>query len=103
MINWTRVAELRTDLGDEGFDEVVELFLFEMEDKLDEMRIAGGIPTAADLHFLRGSSANLGFDELMGLCLAAERGEQQLTIEQILSCYSASKHDFKAKTLPSAT
>ena len=35
MIDWSRVEELRDKIGAEDFDEVVELFLSEVEDRID--------------------------------------------------------------------
>ena len=34
MIDWTKVAELRDEVGAQGFDEVIDLFLDEVEEAL---------------------------------------------------------------------
>lgn len=72
MIDWEQVNILRADLG-EGFDELVEVFLDEMDGAVARLdpsappeRIAG------DLHFLKGSALNLGFAAFAGLCAAGE-------------------------------
>jgi histidine phosphotransfer protein HptB len=77
MINWDRVAELRDEIGADGFVEVVELFLEEADEAV--VRLAGdrGAATAAglgaDLHFLKGSALNLGLVQLADLCQQGER------------------------------
>ncbi|WP_442970022.1 hypothetical protein [Roseovarius sp. ZX-A-9] len=38
MIDWSRVAELRSEIGAEDFDEVVELFLEEVEAEISVLR-----------------------------------------------------------------
>lgn len=35
MIDWTRVDELRDEIGTDCFDEVVELFIEEVETEID--------------------------------------------------------------------
>lgn len=75
MIDWQRVAELRDEIGATDFDEVVELFLTEVERALD------GLPEASDdaraleeqMHFLKGSALNLGFSALAMICGAGEQ------------------------------
>lgn len=65
LINWTRVHELREEIGDDSFDEVVTLFL----DESDSVIARGGAGfTPDDLHFLRGAALNLGFAELAAAC-----------------------------------
>ena len=38
MIDWARVSELRDEVGAEDFDEVVELFLEEVEEAIAALR-----------------------------------------------------------------
>ena len=75
MIDWSRVEELRDEIGAEDFDEVVELFLSEVEDRIDlALTKAESESFEEDLHFLKGSALNLGFDQFAQLC---DAGEQQ--------------------------
>ena len=55
MISWERVNELRNEIGAEDFQEVVELFLEEVEEVIERLRQTPD-PTSyeADLHFLKG-------------------------------------------------
>ncbi|WP_068298811.1 Hpt domain-containing protein [Pararhodobacter sp. CCB-MM2] len=72
MIDWSHVAELRSDMG-EAFDEVVEVFLQEVEEGLARLDPAGPAEDlAADLHFLKGAALNLGFREFAALCAQSE-------------------------------
>ena len=103
MIDWDRVSELRSEIGDDGFDEVVELFLDEVEEVV--MRL-GSKPDPAryeeELHFLKGSAWNLGFADFGALCQDGERkagaGRQaEIDIQAVLDCYGKSKQQFMSE------
>ncbi len=73
MIDWTRVADLYEDFGDEGFAEVVDIFLEESDEGV--ARLAHSRTPADDrssFHFLKGAALNLGFVELSRLCAEGE-------------------------------
>ena len=101
MIDWQRVVELRSEIGPEGFDEVLELFLDEVEgvvmrlgqrrEKLEE-----------ELHFLKGSAWNLGFAAFGAMCQDGERKavagrSDEIDVPAILDCYGKSKEIFLGK------
>lgn len=97
MIDWQRVDELRQEIGDEGFAEVVELFLDEVEEVMMRLR---STPQAAsyeeDLHFLKGSAWNLGFAAFGALCQDGERNAARgnaatVDIDAVLATYGESK------------
>ncbi|AUH64531.1 Hpt domain-containing protein [Paracoccus zhejiangensis] len=99
MIDWTRVLELREEVGQSEFAPVLELFMDEVEEIV--MRLSRDDPAklARDLHFLKGSAWNLGFAEFGALCQSSEtqtlRGQlAEISIKQIISCYSRSKQLF---------
>lgn len=103
MIDWERMAELRGEIGAEGFSEVVGLFLEEVEAVV--MRL-GNRPDPSrfeeDLHFLKGSAWNLGFAAFGALCqdgerMAAAGVAAKVDIAAILACYTASKSAFLAE------
>ena len=71
MINWSKVLELRNEVGAEDFDEVVELFLDEVDETISLLGQANR-SLEHDLHFLKGSALNLGFEEFSELCRAGE-------------------------------
>ena len=101
MIDWSHVDELRRDMA-EGFDEIVEVFLEEVDEG-----IAGLTPGSADaslaagLHFLKGAALNLGFADFAVLC---SDGEEQalkgnganVDLAQVRACYLASRQEFLA-------
>jgi histidine phosphotransfer protein HptB len=99
MIDWPRVTELRDEIGEEGFAEVVELFLDEVEDVIGRLATAPDpLRFEDDLHFLKGSAWNLGFQEMGRLCEAGERraadGDLSIDISAVLESYHRSKQAF---------
>ena len=72
MINESRIAELKADVGEDDFAEVVELFCEEVEGVLAELEITTQDALPEKLHFLKGSAQNVGLDQVARLCMAAE-------------------------------
>ncbi len=74
MIDWSRIHELRDEIGADDFQEVVDLFMSEVEDSLTDLRAASTDSSRLQeqLHFLKGSALNLGFKEMSQLCQAGE-------------------------------
>lgn len=73
LVNWDRVRVLRDEIGGDDLPEVVGLFLEEGDAvmaRLSAPQTAHQVE--ADLHALKGTALNLGFDALAGLCRAAE-------------------------------
>ena len=100
MIDWERVADLRSEVGEDDFFEVVDLFLEEVEEVIDRLTSS---PEPArfedDLHFLKGSALNLGFRHFSALCqtgekLAASGKGDQVEIATVLTSYHESKQVF---------
>lgn len=104
LIDWQRVAELRDEIGVEDFDEVVALFLTEAEATLN------ALPTppcnldalSEQLHFLKGSTLNLGFARLSTLCQAGELAitaglGATLDPAALRLCYARSREEFVAQ------
>ncbi|MDR0808834.1 MAG: Hpt domain-containing protein [Gemmobacter sp.] len=73
MIDWDRVSDLRSEIGEEGFTEVIALFLEETDEVIARLTGTSGGHLGSDLHFLKGSALNLGFRELAALCQEGER------------------------------
>jgi histidine phosphotransfer protein HptB len=100
MIDWTRVSDLRSEIGDDGFAEVVGLFLEEADEVIDRLtRAPRTLDLGSDMHFLKGSALNLGFCDLAALCENAERlaarGQVELIeLTPVLECYENSKIAF---------
>lgn len=100
MISWDRVNELREEIGDDDFGEVVEIFLDEVDETIDRLRVA---PDPArfedDLHFLKGCALNLGFDVFGKLCQegessAASQNIGEIDLPAVISVYESSKAEF---------
>jgi HPt (histidine-containing phosphotransfer) domain-containing protein len=100
VIHWDRVTELREEVGEDDFAEVVELFLDEVEGVLFRLRETPSRETLeSDLHFVKGSAMTLGFDDLSNLCqngerLAAQAQFDAIDLGEVLSTYEASKTEF---------
>ncbi|KUJ77383.1 Hpt domain-containing protein [Ruegeria profundi] len=74
MINWSRVRLLRDELGIGEFDEVVQVFLDEVQETIDRLqKDTNRIEFEQNMHFLKGSALNLGFDCFSKLCQDGER------------------------------
>ncbi|MGQ0565047.1 MAG: Hpt domain-containing protein [Gemmobacter sp.] len=102
MVDWTRVRELQDEIGADDFAEVVQLFLEETDDVV--ARLIAGPPMAeveALLHFLKGSSVNLGLATLAKLCADGERraagGQpQDIDLAAVAAAYARCKEEFLA-------
>lgn len=100
MIDWDRVAALREEVGAEDFDEVVELFLQEVDEEIETLAAQasqGGLPEK--LHFLKGSALSLGFREFSALCQDGEAALAQdpaasVDVEGLHSSYQSSRSSF---------
>jgi HPt (histidine-containing phosphotransfer) domain-containing protein len=100
MIDWTRVAELRSEIGEADFAEVIALFLEEADEVIARLRLGDRSRLAHDLHFLKGSALNLGLLGLAQLCHDGERacaqGRGQLVdLDQLLACHDQSRIQFR--------
>ncbi len=100
MIDWGRLAELRSEIGDDDLADVVTMFLAEADETVAV--IAGGLPDSqmeAQLHFLKGSALNLGLKDLSSLCQEGERQAGRgngaaVDPARIVNVYQASKAAF---------
>lgn len=73
MIDWSRVNELKEDFGEEGFAELLPVFVAEIEEALSQLSEANSAEeVASTCHFIKGSAANLGLQQLAELCATAE-------------------------------
>ncbi len=97
MIDWDRVAELRDEIGEADFSEVVSLFLEEADEVVAGLNVQDDAPTRrAALHFLKGSALNLGFRDLADLCQQGEKAPdmQAEALARLVACYNASRKGF---------
>lgn len=97
MISTERLDELKSEVGEDDFGEIVALFIAESDGIVGRLREAPG-PEAAEelLHALKGSALNLGFETLAALC---RQGEGQTAgtdawgarVDRLLDVYEQSK------------
>lgn len=100
MIDWSRIRELRSEIGEDGFDEVVCLFLEEADEVIARLSVGNGAAAlAADLHFLKGAALNLGFGRLSTLCQDGERragaGDLSIDLEAVRDAYATCRGEFE--------
>jgi histidine phosphotransfer protein HptB len=97
VISIERVQELRSEVGEDDFEEIVALFVAESDSILGRLRSVGDPAEAEELlHALKGSALNLGFDTLAGLCRqgrgeAAGSAEWPILFDHLLEVYRQSK------------
>jgi len=101
VINWVRIEELKDDIGAEDISDIVDLFLDEVEEVIERLRDGRQMASIEqDLHFLKGSALNLGFDRMGALCSKGEKqaaiGKADVPINQIIAVYDSSKIEFLA-------
>lgn len=103
MIDWGRVNTLRDEIGTEDFDEVVELFLDEVDEVIARLETAPDLTRLEeDLHFLKGSALGLGFRSFSALCQSGESqsakgNAAQVNLQEILDNYADSKRHFQTE------
>lgn len=95
-MDWARVKELHDDLGVEDFEEITALFLEEVEERLAILSGGRSTSVAEDLHFLKGSAANLGFSSFRTACEAMERSKDLSGLPELTATYRKSKTEFIA-------
>lgn len=100
MIDWTRIDTLRDEIGADCLQEVVDLFLEEVDATVAQLRGSDPVDDlGAQLHFLKGCALNLGFSDFAALC---QRGEAdcaqdsgaQIDLGALLACYDRSRAAF---------
>jgi len=69
MIDWIRINELRDEVGQDDFGDIVGVFFEEAQETLENLRRADTVVTLlGQLHFLQGSALNLGFSNFAAIC-----------------------------------
>jgi HPt (histidine-containing phosphotransfer) domain-containing protein len=72
MLNRSRIDELREEVGEDGFAEVLDLFCEEVEEVLAGLPEVPAPELPERLHFLKGSAINIGMEQVGDLCRTAE-------------------------------
>ncbi|MEL7252662.1 MAG: Hpt domain-containing protein [Pseudomonadota bacterium] len=96
MIDWDRVNQLKDEIGEEDFQEVVDMFLDEMNEEVDSLTPGmGAQDLEAKLHFLKGAALNLGFSAFADLCKTGEEAARDgqtdaIDTAAVMTCYKKS-------------
>ncbi len=97
MIDWARVDELRSEIGQDDFMEVVDMFLEEADGVIVQLTAPPDLSQVeSQLHFLKGSALNLGLSDLAALCQNGERQAAQgcaaaVNLHHVAEVYLASR------------
>ena len=100
MIDWDRVSQLQEEVGEDDFQEVVDMFLDEVNGEIDSItREQSSQELEAKLHFLKGAALNLGLKAFADLCrvgedLARDGKKAEVDKAAIVTCYRASMEEF---------
>lgn len=102
MIDWAQIKQLEEDVGAEDLAEVVEVFLEEVDEAVDNLRDAPTVPDAElgpIMHFLKGSAYNLGFSDFGDYCSEGEKlansgGGRAVDLAKVVVLYDQSKQLF---------
>lgn len=103
MIDWNRVADLIAEIGKDDFDEVVIVFLEEVDEGVNRLSSADPATALGDLlHFLKGCALNLGFSQFATICATAEAqcnsGQAAcVDVAEVTSCYAKARKYFLAQ------
>ncbi|MDP5219441.1 Hpt domain-containing protein [Ruegeria sp. 2205SS24-7] len=103
MIDWSRVAQLRDEVGEDDFEEVFDLFLEEVGEVIARLRVTPDHNTLErDLHFLKGGALSLGFKTFSTLCQNGEReaangNADSVDIAEIIAEFENSRIAFQAE------
>ncbi|MGB0659436.1 MAG: Hpt domain-containing protein [Mangrovicoccus sp.] len=101
MLDWSRVEELREEVGEDAFGEVVELFLEEVGEAIGALA-NGESCSEENMHFIKGAALNLGFQDLANLCqsgesLARDGAADQIDLPKIVACFGDTRDAFMTK------
>lgn len=101
MIDWLKVSELRAEIGEEDFVEIVDVFIQEVDEEMQDLRkgLVSEKALRSRLHFLKGSALNLGFCTFSTLCTdgenaAAQGAYDRIDLGKIIETYDRSKTMF---------
>lgn len=100
MIDWDRVGQLREEVGEDDFQDVVAMFFDEVSGEIDALSPnMSHQELEASLHFLKGSALNLGLEQFAEICRKGEerarKGQSdQVDTSAIAACYRESVEAF---------
>ncbi|MBT8458915.1 MAG: Hpt domain-containing protein [Boseongicola sp.] len=101
MIDWDRVLELKSEVGEDVFGEIIEMFFEEVREALNELSQVRGNALEERLHFIKGCALNIGLREVSELCRIAESSTRDsasdtINLEDIRRAFENSVVQFRA-------
>lgn len=100
MIDWTRIDELKDELGEDDFEDVFSIFLEEVQESVDSLKESPTGPALeAILHSVKGNAVTVGFSTLADLAGAGEIKAGQgaaVDLMQIYQAHAKSKEAYSA-------
>lgn len=97
LIDWARIQDLRLEIGDDDFFEVLAMFLEETDDVVNRLLEHPDL-TAVEglLHFLKGSALNLGLTDFAEICQNGEKAAGSgmagsVDLQKLAAVYTFSK------------
>ena len=103
MINWARIKDLRLEIGDDDFFEVLAMFLEETDDVIARLLDHPDLTDVEGLlHFLKGSALNLGLTDFAEICQNGEKSTAagaagSVDLHKLAAVYTHSKTSLLAK------
>lgn len=92
MIDRARIADLKSEVGEEDFDEIVALFLEETEETVGALfQTNDPADLSALFHNLKGSALNLGLSEFSTQCAKGEALPQSVSPQQARTSFLAAR------------
>lgn len=103
MIDWDRISELRNEVGEDDFAEVLVIFFDEVADVLEGLENGSIDAKRRDLHFLKGSAMNIGLADVSALCRCCESAlaanpDEAVDLSPIRTAFLASKEIIESRT-----
>ncbi|MCF6444605.1 Hpt domain-containing protein [Nereida sp. MMG025] len=93
LIDWDQIKILKADLGQDGFEEVLALFLEEMAGMLSDLDAA--VDTSQTMHAIKGVASGLGFTKVVHLASRFEQnGAKFDDIASLTDAFETSKAAF---------
>ncbi|MGI9391292.1 MAG: Hpt domain-containing protein [Boseongicola sp.] len=104
MIDWNRLSELRSEVGEDDYDEILVLFFDEVASVLDSIESANVDAMKRDLHFLKGSAMNIGLTDVSALCqdyelALATNPDDTIDLSAIRHAFLASKEKIESRAM----
>lgn len=101
MIDWDYVKQLEADIGTAEFNNVVALFLDEVDSEVELLRtaVASADTLKSKMHFLKGSAYYLGFTEFGDICtrneiLAGTGSPEKIDLARLIAVYEQARLQF---------